>query len=534
MTEFGNLFNMVIGNGGAEPSSYGEAMLVNRDEFFREVTLRICGSLKIDVAFGEAFEYLRQHIPIDQMYLDIADKHLGANRRIAFATTNSQRSSDIIPLPAGLWEWIRELREPFILTASDRDEQIKAFAPFIKLAGYSDLSVPLRIEGELIGFLILRVKGEGKYNPEHLSLMAAVKEPFAIALVNALSHEALLQYKDELLDDNRFLRSELVPRLGDEIIGGNSGLRNVMEMVHQVAPLTNTVLLMGETGTGKEVIANAIHFASPRKDAPFIKVNCGAIPESLIDSELFGHEKGAFTGATTTKRGRFERANGGTIFLDEIGELPLQAQVRLLRVLQQREIERVGGDTAIPIDIRVIAATHRNLEAMIAENEFREDLWFRLNVFPIIVPPLRQRREDIPALARHFVAAKSRELGHAASPAIAPGALERLTHYNWPGNVRELENLVERELIRYRGGNLKFESLMTPSEPVPISVKDVDLPLNLDEAMSIHISRVLKMTHGKVHGQGGAAELLGINPNTLRGRMRKLGVNYGRKKVYGA
>ena len=209
------------------------------------------------------------------------------------------------------------------------------------------LPLPLRIEDELIGFLVLRTRGEGKFTQEHVELLATVAEPFAIALANVLAHEQVIKYRDILIDDNRFLNREILSLAGDEIVGGNSGLRNVMEMVRQVAPLSNTVLLMGETGTGKEVIANAIHFASPRKDGPFIKVNCGAIPESLIDSELFGHEKGAFTGAVTEKRGRFERAYGGTIFLDEIGELPPQAQVRLLRVLQSREIERVGGDKTI-------------------------------------------------------------------------------------------------------------------------------------------------------------------------------------------
>ena len=213
-----------------------------------------------------------------------------------------------------------------------------------------------------------------------------------------------------LADDNRYLYDELRSVSGDEIIGSDFGLKTVMEMVRQVAPLDSPVLLLGETGTGKEVIANAIHYSSPRKDGPFIKVNCGAIPETLLDSELFGHEKGAFTGAISQKRGRFERADKGTIFLDEIGELPLQAQVRLLSVLQTREIERVGGTSPIPVDIRIISATHRDLEEMIASRRFREDLWFRLNVFPITIPPLRQRREDIPALLHHLMERKSREL----------------------------------------------------------------------------------------------------------------------------
>jgi hydrogenase-4 transcriptional activator len=506
-------------------------MAVSRDEFFREATLRICSSLQINTAFGRVFEYLREHFPMDHMFLDITDKSLGVIRHIAVATIGTKTPEEIITIPEGLWEWVRKLRAPFILTPSDRDDRIRAFAPLIKLEGHSDLAMPLRIEGELIGFLVLRTRGEGKFTSEHVELLATVAEPFAIALANVLAHEEVVKYRDILIDDNRFLNRETLSLAGDDIVGGNSGLRNVMEMVRQVAPLNNTVLLMGETGTGKEVIANSIHFASPRKDGPFIKVNCGAIPESLIDSELFGHEKGAFTGAVAEKRGRFERADGGTIFLDEIGELPPQAQVRLLRILQSREIERVGGSKPIFVDIRVIAATHRNLETMISENRFREDLWFRLNVFPIIVPPLRQRQEDVPALTRHFVALKSRELGIAIPPAIAPGALERLMNYGWPGNVRELENLVERELIRHRGGQLRFDSLLPDEkgkETQTVTEAKGGGPLNLDEAMSLHISKVLKMTKGKIHGPEGAAELLGINPNTLRGRMNKLGIMYGR------
>ena len=239
----------------------------------------------------------------------------------------------------------------------------------------------------------------------------------------ALEHQEIIRLKDMLADDNRYLFDELRSASGDEIIGSDFGLKAVMRMVQQVAPLDSPVLLLGETGTGKEVIANAIHYSSPRKDGPFIKVNCGAIPETLLDSELFGHEKGAFTGAISQKRGRFERANKGTIFLDEIGELPAQAQVRLLRVLQTKEIERVGGTTSIPVDIRIISATNRNLQEMIASGRFREDLWFRLNVFPIMIPPLRQRREDIPALVHHFIERKSKELKLTERPVLAPGAI---------------------------------------------------------------------------------------------------------------
>ena len=512
--------------------------MVDKYVFFREVTIRICSSLQIKTALGSAFEYLRQHIPLDNLSLIIRDTKLAALRRVAqVAADKAELIDEIVPLPEDLWAQVQSwgIRIPTI-TSSVQDEVIRALAPHVKLKENSDILLPLWVENEFLGGLILRVRGEEIYDSSHVDLLATVTEPFAIALANALAHENLLKYRDILLDDNRFLSRELLSQIDDDIIGGNSGLRNVMEMVQQVAPLTNSVLLLGETGTGKEVIANMIHFASPRKDGPFIKVNCGSIPESLIDSELFGHEKGAFTGAVTEKRGRFERADGGTIFLDEIGELPPQAQVRLLRVLQNREIERVGGSRPISLNIRVIAATHRNLESMVAENRFREDLWFRLNVFPIIIPPLRQRKEDIPALTRHFVARKSTELGILSPPAIAPGALQRLMNYAWPGNVRELENLVERELIRHKSGQLLFDFVFpteSNSEVVNLQEEGVGnhASLNLDDLMSLHISRVLKMTKGKIHGPGGAAELLGLEPNTLRARMDKLGIKYRRKRT---
>ena len=250
--------------------------------------------------------------------------------------------------------------------------------------------------------------------------MSLLNEPFAIAFSNTLKHQEVLRLKDLLADDNRYLHRELLHLSGEEIVGADFGLKRVIEMVRQVAPLNSPVLLLGETGVGKDVIANAIHYSSPRKDGPLVKVNCGAIPETLLDSELFGHEKGAFTGAISQKRGRFERANQGTIFLDEIGELPSPAQVRMLRVLQYKEIERVGGTNPIPVDIRLIAATNRNLEEMVKTKQFREDLWFRLNVFPIHIPPLRERKEDIPALVRHFVKRKSRELKLAYTSSPCP------------------------------------------------------------------------------------------------------------------
>lgn len=335
-----------------------------------------------------------------------------------------------------------------------------------------------------------------------------------------------------LTDDNRYLHRELYRLAGDQIIGSDFGLKGVMDMVRRVAPRDSPVLLLGESGTGKELVANAIHYSSSRRDGPLIVVNCGAIPENLLDSELFGHEKGAFTGAMAQKRGRFERADHGTIFLDEIGELPPQAQVRMLRVLENKEIERVGGSISISVDIRIIAATHRNLEEMVKANLFREDLWFRFNVFPITIPPLRDRKADIPALVHHFIENKSRELKLPIPSTLAPGTIDRLMAYHWPGNVRELENVVERALILSKEGSVTFEPFVAPRRADEISAVMVQEtgPLNLNEVVSRHIQQVLKLTKGKVHGPGGAAELLGINPSTLRNRMNQLGIPYGRRK----
>ncbi|MBW1863858.1 MAG: sigma-54-dependent Fis family transcriptional regulator, partial [Deltaproteobacteria bacterium] len=298
------------------------------------------------------------------------------------------------------------------------------------------------------------------------------------------------------------------------------------------APMDSPVLLQGETGVGKEIFANAIHTLSHRNDKPFIVVNCGAIPETLIDSELFGHEKGSFTGASAQKRGCFERADGGTIFLDEVAELPPQAQVRMLRVLHNKEITRVGGSDQIKIDIRIITATHQNLQDMVKNGQFRADLWFRLHVFPIMIPPLRDRKEDIPALVNQFIMRKAKELKIPTPPKIPPGAIESLKTYSWPGNVRELENVVERALILSKGQPLTFNDIVWAGngENHVESASDPHEPLELDFMISRHIRRILKMTKGKINGSGGAAEILGVNYGTLRHRMKRLGIPYGRGK----
>lgn len=505
-----------------------------KENCFREITLRICSSLDINVAIARTFDYLRAILPLDEIFLDILDPKLGSIRRIARHPLQHKTKPEIFPLPESLWKWIQDIQGAMLMSSLPLDNLGVEMGEITDMEGSSDLALPLRIENELVGILVLRAQGENMYDQGHAQLLAGVTEPFALALANTLAHEKVLHYRDSLIDDNRFLKQELKYCEGrQEVIGAETGLSDVMEMVRQVASLSNKVLLLGETGTGKEVIANAIHSNSPRSKAPFIKVNCGAIPETLIDSELFGHEKGAFSSAIASHKGRFERAHKGTLFLDEIGELPLQAQTRLLRVLQTNEIERVGGNKTIHVDVRIIAATHQNLERLVQEGHFREDLWFRLNVFPISIPPLRQRIEDIPTLISHFLSLKGKELGLRTLPPIAPGALQRLATYRWPGNIRELENLVERDLIKNRKGLLTLD-ITIPSSEVRETAYQGDThpaPSNLNDAMTRHIKETLEAAEGKVHGPGGAAERLGINANTLRNRMNKLGITYGRKKT---
>jgi PAS domain S-box-containing protein len=334
-------------------------------------------------------------------------------------------------------------------------------------------------------------------------------------------------------DDNRYFQRELYKLTGDQIIGANFGLKDIMEKVRVASNVDSPVLLLGETGVGKDVIGSAIHYSSERRDGPFIKINCGAIPDTLIDSELFGHEKGAFTGAFSEKRGCFERAMKGTLFLDEIGELPLQAQVRFLRVLQDKVIERVGGTREIRLDVRIIAATNRNLQEMVNMKNFREDLWFRLHVFPITIPPLRERRMDISALLQYFIEKKSKELKLPEIPELMPGAVEALVAYDWPGNVRELQNVVERELILNSRGPLKFENFSAPKSGNTIGpvAEEIPGPKKLDDVVTHHIQKVLVLTEGKIHGKEGAADLLGVNASTLRNRMNKLGIKYKKYAV---
>jgi transcriptional regulator with GAF, ATPase, and Fis domain len=334
------------------------------------------------------------------------------------------------------------------------------------------------------------------------------------------------QYKRRLEVENEYLQDEIRAESGfDHIIGESESLRAVLRKVRQVAGVETTVLLTGETGTGKELIARGIHEASARKDRPLIKINCGAIPQGIVESELFGHEKGAFTGAIQKRIGRFELADKGTLFMDEVGELPLDTQVKLLRVLQEQEFERVGSTKPIRVDVRLISATNRDLEKEVAEGCFRSDLFYRLNVFPIRVPPLRERPGDIPVLVDYFLAQFQRKLGKSLK-GVTPETLDQLQRYAWPGNIRELQNVLERACVLATGPVVALGETLRSSTPgVAAASSGAPTPLlTLEESERAHIRRALAAADGRVHGPNGAAELLGINPSTLRSRMQKLGV----------
>jgi len=513
-------------------------------ERFREVSRRIFSTLDIDEALFDAYSYLKGVMPLDGAFITSYDHGQKKARIIALAFEDGGFGLDeIIPISDGTWDmmgewhaqslhnpkpWIRDHRHPI---NKEFMRLVKRGLPSIKTRaeGIQDacctISCALKNKNTILGNLILAAEGESLYNEHHIEMMHEISEPFAIALANAMRFNDLVRDHQALQRDNRQMT-------GDVMIGAHGGLSEVSRLIEQVAPTESPVLLLGETGTGKEVVAGEIHKLSLRCKGPLIRLNCGAIPESLMDSELFGHQKGAFTGAFETSVGRFERASGGTLFLDEIGELPPAAQVKLLRVLQSGEFERVGGTQIMQADVRIIAATHRNLEAMVTEGTFRSDLWFRLHVFPLSIPPLRKRTEDISAMVEHFIHRKSKEMNLPYRPSLADGALDALMDYPWPGNVRELQNLVERALILSGGRPLHFEALLNrPTPRTERKVWEVEEPLTgtFDEMSAAWIRKALILTEGKISGPNGAADRLGLHPNTLRSKMKKLGIEMARQ-----
>jgi len=388
----------------------------------------------------------------------------------------------------------------------------------------SSMYVPIVLQGQPVAALVVASRAAYAFTPKDLAILQSLSAELALALDNLLAFERIKLLSEQLEQEKTYLREEIKTSHNfEEIVGGSPLLLAVFERIGQVAPTDYTVLVTGETGTGKELIARAVHNRSGRRGRTMVKVNCAALPPQLIESELFGHEKGAFTGATDKRVGKFELAHGGTIFLDEIGELPLELQAKLLRVLQEKEIERIGGKGPIVVDVRIIAATNRNLQAEVAAGRFRPDLYYRLNVFPLLVPPLRERPEDIMPLTGHFLQKISKKLGKPLT-GISSAMRQQLLHYPWPGNIRELEHVLERAAIMTRTATLELSEPLVadlpPATPVaPGGVK------SMQDAMREAILAALAQAGHRIRGQGGAAELLNLKPTTLESRMKKLAIS---------
>ncbi|HYO25980.1 MAG TPA: sigma 54-interacting transcriptional regulator, partial [Lacipirellulaceae bacterium] len=513
---------------------------------FREVLLAVwreaCQHIEMNVSAAEISALLAEHIPLARLAVELIDvEHRQVSTVAAAPPFSSELQSGRREYSGAELKKLAAWAKRGAITAGEPDGSLP---PTLDLLSFpnegGDLRiVPLASRSGTLGALLVSAGAGQRFSPLHEQMLESLREPFAVALENDRRLHEMNALREAAEADRRMLLRRLGrPNDGESIVGEAGGLAPVIKRVDLVSTADAPVLLLGETGAGKEVIARAIHTRSERRDGPFIRVNCGAIPRELIDSQLFGHEKGSFTGATESRQGWFERADGGTLFLDEIGELPLEAQVRFLRVLQDSYIERVGGRQQIHVDVRVVAATHRDLSAMVRDGRFREDLWYRIAVFPILLPPLRERLGDIPALAAHFAERAAVKFG---LPTVLPTEedVAALRSYHWPGNIRELATVIDRAAILGEGRRLEIGAALgfgtDPAAPAsarssggaasPRQAADGEL-VSIDEAVRRHIVAALQRTQGRVEGRRGAAALLKINPHTLRARMRKLGVDW--------
>ena len=426
----------------------------------------------------------------------------------------------LLPLEGTAAGEVFRTRQPLLVGPANYDRfQADIARRFVEEGLMSACIVPLISSNRALGTLSLASLREEAFTQEDVDLLTQVANQVAIAVENALAFQEIAELKNKLREEKLYLEEEIrTDHDFEEIVGESSALKRVLSQAETVAPTDSTVLILGETGTGKELVARAIHNLSRRRDHTFVKVNCAAIPTGLLESELFGHERGAFTGAIAQKVGRFELAHQGTLFLDEVGDIPLELQPKLLRVLQEKEFERLGSTRTLRIDVRVIAATHRDLARMVTEGEFRSDLYYRLNVFPIAIPPLRDRPEDIPLLVRYF-AQKFARRNNKSFETIPSEDMEELAHYHWPGNIRELENLIERAVILSRPPVLRIPL----SELRPLT--EIPRPSTLEAAEREHILRTLRETHWVIGGPSGAAARLGLRRTTLQSRIKKLGIS---------
>jgi len=396
--------------------------------------------------------------------------------------------------------------------------------PLLNEGMQTGLVIPMIVDGKAIGTFNVNFREERALSQSDIELLGKVANQIGIAVANSRAFHSIRRRSEGLERQNEYLQ-ELLQQKDSSLVVNCPSMRYTLDRLMTLAKVDTTVLIGGETGTGKGVLARTLHEWSSRRKMPFVKCDCAALTPSLIESELFGHEKGAFTGAHARRIGRFELANGGTIFLDEIAEMPLPTQAKLLGVLQDRQVQRVGGAAWIPVDIRVIAATNRDLRAEVEAGRFREDLYYRLNVLSVQLLPLRERKEDILPLAAHFIRVFNRTLGRSVT-SISPSAIESLTNYAWPGNIRELENVIERAILLSKGPVLELDDVLAPPSHVAPTSTDGRKPelLPLAEVERRHIRAVLEETDWRIAGERGAAKILGLHPNTLRSRMKKLGV----------
>lgn len=493
-----------------------------------EITNRVVSKLELSDLLQEISANIRRVLNCNVVGVRLPDPETGELMVMALdsPTELPRGRTRALALPA---ETVFRTGKPANLT----EEEIAEEARIVEAGTKSVCMLPLISRERVLGVLGLGSLKENAFSNDDLSFLSQVANQIALAVENALAYGEISQLKDRLARENVYLESEIRSELHfDEIVGDSKALQRVLADVKTVAPTDSTVLIYGETGTGKELIARAVHNLSSRKSGAFVKLNCAAIPTGLLESELFGHEKGAFTGAISQRIGRFELAHRGTIFLDEIGEVPLVLQPKLLRVLQEREFERLGSSRTTRTDARLIAATNRDLKAMVNEQKFRSDLFYRLNVFPIRVPALRDRKEDIPLLVRHFVQEFSRR-NNRAIDTVPSGAMEALIRYPWPGNIRELQNVIERAVIVSRGPvlNVPLAELMVEVPDRPAAASKETLQGMLNETERTQIVRALEEANWVISGANGAAARLGMKRSTLQLRMQKLGIRVSRTAV---
>ena len=508
-----------------------------------EINNAIINNLTQEALFGSVYEAIRCAISFDRAAFLFFQPE---SRTLKLVSMDSSAESEFFRVgreyqleESQISAWVLDHHE--VVTRGNLDDEPRTIGEqrLVEEGIQSYCVVPLIAMGTSIGTFTLWSEARDRYSQADAELLREVANQIAIAISNMKSYEEIKALKGRLEKENVYLQEEIrnVHNF-EEIVGSSPVLLSLLRKVDQVAPTDSSVLIYGETGTGKELIARAIHDRSNRKDRPLVKVNCSAISAGLVESELFGHVKGAFTGAFERRIGRFELADGGTIFLDEVGELPLDTQVKLLRVLQEREFEPVGSNRSIRVDVRIICATNRNLKESIKQGTFRSDLYYRLNVFPLEVPPLRERRSDIPQLAMFFLSRYARNLGKRID-GISAATTNKLTNYSWPGNIRELQNLIERALILCNGRILDLENDLSNvsgafliSDLVPPSARVDESPVKtLQEVEREHIEAVLRETHGVIEGVNGAAKALGLHPNTLRHRMEKLGIKRSAHRI---